>query len=628
MQIATYVVCLCISGGVTFAQMDEKPIQGKATVELKFDKKQYYLGEACRVEFVLKNTDDKDISYSSGADYRGVNRALRFRVQAVDADGTIVPEADPPVMWMGGLGGTRTLKPGEEWQPQLWPLDYLRLTKPGKYTFRITHDLGWNGSKMSDWIRMGDPQKKTDLIPKDWKAPVGEAQIEFLMPDPRQAEKILETISAELKKDRDDPSRRVPSPEDLAFPVYLPLLKKRAMGGESYFLQALGEIPSKEATLTLMELAETKDFADASSAAYCLSQRMPFEWNTFFSSEGKRQRMLSAAWEESYAPRARTLARKLVDSFDPNSPGQKPQGVSATGFFRGMVASEFRKVDLGARMLASVGTAEDDETLRTALDKAFVLTRNPRGENDNILDLPAPMPDLIRALDAIYERSDSHDRGIELGACKSPAEIYLSFHWLAKTPPPRPTEWTTRAKAHINDNYPTQMAILEPTLMPMTPECRDLVAQLLTVKDHGVLMKACEVVGKSNDKTLLPPVLAMIKAKPNDWLFSAACDAATKLGAKRELAEAAAEQLSDQKLFYKAQQVLLDLVMDKGPNGGRTDLSEQDRLILQRAWREFIARHGDDIDAGKKYKVGDDEEKGGLPRILIGKMTWNGWPKE
>jgi len=96
MQLPFYLACLLISGCAQHDEPDQnaelaynaEPIQGKATVELKFDKKQYYLGEPCVGEFILKNTDEKDISFNYGGDYRGSNRALRFRVQAIDADGS------------------------------------------------------------------------------------------------------------------------------------------------------------------------------------------------------------------------------------------------------------------------------------------------------------------------------------------------------------------------------------------------------------------------------------------------------------------------------------------------------------------------------------------------------------
>ena len=622
MKTLLWLACWFAVGSMAFGGL-EKAVEGKSEVELKFDKKQYYFGEPCLVEFVLRNTGDKEISYESGGDYRGASRALRFRVQAVDAHGEPVPDADP-AMCFGGMFGTRTLKPGEEWRQKLWPLDYLRLTKPGKYTVRITHDLGWNGREAASGRENAD---KSSFVPKDWRAPIGEAQVEFLIPDEQQAEKVLDAISAELKKRENDESRRVPSTRDLAFPVYLPLLKKRALAGEQYFLQALGEIPTKEATLTLLELAENKAFSDAAAAAYLLSSRMPLgpetrvDWN-----KEKRQRLLDAAWDESYTPRARAIALALVSAFNPDAPAPKPQGASATGYFRNMVASEFKDVDLGARMLAGVGTAEDYETLRVALDKAFKLALNPRrGADVNILDFPAPMPDLIRALDAL------HERGLELKSHSGDAAIYLDFHWLANTPPPRPKRWLGSAKAFSDSRYPTQMAILESIPAPMPPECWELVHKLLDARDYGTMMKACQVAGTSGDKTLLPEVLAIVRVEQNEWLFRSAADAAAQLGARRELASALAERLTDEKLCRDALERLIALTVESRANGGGSGMTRQERIAAQDAWRELIATHGENIEAGKKFQVEDDEH---LPRVLFARAAhWTlsdgkTWPTE
>jgi len=613
-------------GGVALGGRDN-PVPGKATVELKFDKKQYYFGEPCQVEFILRNTDDKEISYSFGGDYRGANRALRFRVQALDADGKPVPDADPTDC-MGGLGGVNSLKPREEWRQKLWPLDYLRLTKPGKYTIRITHDLGWCREERTwGFIAKDD---KSPFVSDDWKAPIGEAQVEFLAINAQQAEKILDAISEELKKPRGDESRLVPSPQDLALPVYLPLLKKRALAGEQFFLQALGAIPTKEATLALLELAEKKSFPDANAAAYLLSWRMPYpphiplnHWNE------ERKRMVEAAWDESYVPRARAIAQALVVTFDPNSPAPKPQNMSASGYFRNMIASEFKDVDLGATILSCVGTAEDYEILRVALDKAFVLTLTPRrGTDVNILNFPAPMPELIHALDAL------HKQGLKLPeSCSGAAEIYLSFHWLANKPPPRPERWLENAKAfNAPNNYPTQMAILESIPSPMPPECRELVRDLLNAQDYGTLMKACEVAGASGDKSFLPAVLAIIRTEHNDWLFRAAVGAAAVLGARRELAEALVERFPDEKLCGEVMQGLVHLAVDLQSKGGGSSgtVTREDRIAAQAAWRVFIAAHGEAIEAGKKFQAGDDKN---LPRVLFLRSYWmlsdgTRWPAE
>ncbi|XHR31017.1 MAG: hypothetical protein ACFUZC_10715 [Chthoniobacteraceae bacterium] len=623
MKTLLWLACWFAIDGLALGDL-QKAVEGKAEVELRFEKQQYYLGEPCQVEFVLRNTDDKEISYESGGDYRGAGRALRFRVQAVDAQGQPVPEADP-AMCMGGIFGTHTLKQGEEWRQKLWPLDYLRLIKPGKYTVRITHDLGWCGRGMAF---DGPNSDKSSFVPKDWKAPIGEARVEFLIPDEQQAQKVLDAISVELKKPENDESRRVPSPQDLALPVYLPLLKQRALAGEQYFLQALGEISTKEATLTLLELAENKAFPDAGAAAYLLSDRMPSgpnsqpDWN-----KEKRQRLIEAAWDESYTPRARAIALALVAGFNPDAPAPEPKGVSASGYFRNMVASEFKEADLGARILVGVGTAEDYETLRAALDKAFKLTLNARrGAEVNILDFPAPMPELIRALDAL------HTRGLELKSHSGDAAIYLDFHWMANTPPPRPKRWLESATAFADSRYPIQMAILESIPTPMPPECRDMVLKLLDARDEGTMMEACQVAGASGDKTtFLPEVLAIIRVEANEWLFRAAADAAAQLGARRQLAAALAERLTDEKLCPEALQRLSALAVENRANGGGSGMTRQERITAQEAWREWISAHGEDLEVGKKFQAGDDTH---LPRALFARaIHWdlpNGkkWPQE
>jgi len=138
----------------------------------------------------------------------------------------------------------------------------------------------------------------------------------------------------------------------------------------------------------------------------------------------------------------------------------------------------------------------------------------------------------------------------------------------------------------------------------------------------------------SGDKTLLPEMLAIIKTEKNVWLFRSACDAARQLGAKLALAEVLVERLSDEKMADEkapsnVHWALLGLVMDEPPSGIGS-LTRQERLDLQNAWREFLTAHGKEIDAGKTYKIGDDE---GLPRALLGNMFWSlpdgqTWPKK
>lgn len=583
-KVLTRLVLACwfaAAGLVTETGAMPKPVAGQAKAEIVLGKTQYAFGEPFRVEFVLRNTDDKELSLTSGGDYRGVNRALRFRIQMLDANGEAAPCAEPPRMFMGGLSGMTTLQPGGEWRQPLWPLDYLRLTQPGRYTLRITHDLGW--TKQDFFHHLMDETASASFVPADWPAPVAEASVEFTVPDARQAERILESVASELKKEKD---AIIPSTRDFGFPVYVPLLKKHALAGEPFFLQALGENQTKEATLALLDLAEDKNFTDAAVAAHLLTRRLE-----------------EATWDAQNTPRVRAIAHALVESFNPKMPGQKPRGVGATGYFRTMVASEFKEVDTGARMLAAVGTTEDYGVLRAALEKAFDLTISPRtGPDVNILDLPAPMEDLIRALDAL------HTRGIDLqdGALSGDAEIFLYFHWLEKTPPPRSPRWLESAKAFNAPNrYPTQIAISKSIPTPMPPQCRDLVLDLLNAKDYGVLRAACQVAGQSGDTTFLPAVLSIVRIEHNTWLFNDACSAARQLGgAKLELVRAVSERLTDENLGVDALRFLIGQLMDEKQSGRydfRSDATRQVRIARQEAWRKWISEHAEDINAGKKF---------------------------
>ena len=126
-------------------------------------------------------------------------------------------------------------------------------------------------------------------------------------------------------------------------------------------------------------------------------------------------------------------------------------------------------------------------------------------------------------------------------------------------------------------------------------------------------------------------VLAIVRVEQNEWLFRAAAEAAAQLGARRGLASALAERLTDEKLCRDALERLITLTVEKRPVGGGNGMTRQERIAAQDAWRELIVAHGEDIEAGKKFQVGDDEH---LPRALFARAEhWTlpegkPWPAE
>jgi hypothetical protein len=591
-----WLACFLAIGGVLHGGLDA-PVAGRATVELRFAKAQYFFGEPCVAEFVLKNADDREISFNTGGDYRGSARELRYLVRAIVANGEVVPPADPTLCF-GGILGMQKLKPGEEWRHELWVLDYLQLTQPGKYTVRITHDLGWMGYR----DRVKSAKQKEAFDSKDWLAPIGEAQIEFVVPDAQQAENILDALTVEFKKEDRD-KKRIPYARDFALPAYLEPLKKRALAGELYFLEAIGEMPTKEATLTLMELAEDKNFPHANAAAYALSCRMPFgfkdrpDW-----SQEKRARLMAAAWDERYAPRARAIAGSLLAGFNPDTPAPLATNVRASGYFSGLVASAFKDVDWGAQILAGIGMPDDIAILDITLGKAEPLAFTPRrGANAQVGELPAPMPNLMRAMDAIRERAGEAGKNLSVGRL-------MYFHWLAMDAAPRSKEWLEWIRLiEPHDRYPLQIAALESIPAPMPPECRELVMKLLGAKDCGVIVAACRVAGQSEERAFLPGLLDIIKAEDNWAVIDAAGGAAWQLGARREVFAEIVGRMADMEFGNNAFDWLIGRTVDANGRNSRTDLSHRERLAIQAAWREWVAKHGADLDAGKKFKPGDDE---------------------
>ena len=104
----------------------------------------------------------------------------------------------------------------------------------------------------------------------------------------------------------------------------------------------------------------------------------------------------------------------------------------------------------------------------------------------------------------------------------------------------------------------------------------------------------------------------MIRTETDAWRFAYVCRAAMQLNARRDLAEALIERLTDEKLRGIPLQELIVLVVEGQSH--RYLITPEGLIAMQAAWREWIAQHGEEIDAGKKFKPGDKN----LPRTLFG----------
>ena len=104
-----------------------------ARVELVLDKQEYFLGENILLHYGVSNQGMELFRVNAGGDYRGAPRHLRFKVVATDAEGKLVEDPYPSIMYRGGLSSGKTLQPGETWWQSLplMRLDILGFNKMG-----------------------------------------------------------------------------------------------------------------------------------------------------------------------------------------------------------------------------------------------------------------------------------------------------------------------------------------------------------------------------------------------------------------------------------------------------------------------------------------------------------------
>ena len=548
-----------------------QPVHEGANVTLEFDHPDYFLGENVLMHFVLQNTGDTPFEASWGGDYRGASRHLRFKVTATDEAGQVAEDPDPSPMCMGGLGGPKTLKPGENFTTSLPLMRYCDIVKPGLYTIRATHDFGWKEGER--------------------KRPVGQTTITFRMPSAVQAERIVSEMAELPAWPNKFWGKRSPPYADfscLRHPVYLGILENLARNKDLRAFEGLGRTPTVKATETLIQLAGHPDVEVALKAADTLNHRLPYPESHYvptFPGTSKepqlsvRGRLVERAWDEELIPDVRALAAKLLASQDLPT-------VAAAAF-----------------MITSVGTKEDAPAVLAAINKARNPTfRNRTEPKDNILDMPQPIRELLRAMDAL------RTRGYSLGEHVSgDAEILLYFHILRDDTSPRPKHYRQFLEAFGTSSwFPIREAAVRSIPKTIPLEYRDFVLERLEDKDLGVCRAACAAAGMSGDSRFLRPLLDLIATEQHEWLLREASNAAQTLGAGFDLLSVWADRLTEERLYHLALDALQTVLeVPSGSYSGRTDLSRTERLELRKAWKEFLALHADEIRAGKRFKLSD-----------------------
>lgn len=570
-----------------WASYAANPMPDGAKVTLRTDRNEYFLGEDVTLEFILENTGNEPFSAEFGGDYRGSSRSLRFIVTATDEVGRLAEDPDPSKMNLGGLVGPREIKPGANYTQSLPLMRYCRVVKPGRYTIRAAHDFGWKEEG-------------------ERKRPVGETTLTFREPTLDEAAAVVDAL---LNTDDADFTL-------LTHPIYFTPLLRHAKADNHRALLGVGCIATREATEALIAFTASDNPETALAASRLVLMRLPPPvnerqsfWNAPPFTREFRQHLSENAWDGAFAPALRAWAADLLRRPPAaQKSGAKPRA-EGSGYFRLDDLSE--ETVIGAKIMQHIGTPDDAPAVLKAMDRVLNPMVSPRNApKDNILDLPQPLRDLISAMDALHAKGyDAHMSGS--------AQILLYFHWLAGKPGPRPKRWIDLLNTFgASNRYPITLAALASIPLPLPDECVAFVKARLEDKDLGVCRAACEIAGKSGNKTFLGPLIEIIATEQHEWLFRAASEAAKSLSGGYDVLEAWADRLGDAELHGTALGYVASTVVEGTPysffSGRDTAPTRAVRLARRDAWKQFLTDNADALRQGKTFTRAELEAAPGL----------------
>jgi hypothetical protein len=535
------------------------PVPDGARVAIELDKTRFFLGEDIRLHFVAENIGHKPFSISMYCDGRGATRALRFKVTVRDQAGIFVPDPDPDQTMWGGLGDRPCLKPGRRYYATLQLYRYARLEKPGTYTIRVFHDLGW---------------KET----RERKTPAAEATIQVVMPSPAEAARVVEAMYRLPHSDSVLWGEKTPPWPDFAVfrhPLYLPIFRPRARDGCPHALEAIGNIPSPEATRTLIELLEHKDTNFARSALRTLKERLPEPDLEKYTWREHQRWLVARSWRKQFAPAARKFACRLLQAQDTAS------------------------LHDGAYVLLCLGEQEDLPMLVCGLNTALAGARKTSLGDDE-----GRTWELWDAALAMMER------GVELPLpLRSPAERVIFAQAIKARPDYRPENWQSTYARLLQDKLPSirQMAL---DCLPDTPQnsLRILVPKLLLDPNPAVQTSACWAARTIKSPKVQEPLLTVLVTARDKDLFHAANTVGSEILPRLKRFEILVQRLDEEGMFWECLCYLAALVKDSSNintlDGG---LQASVARACKKAWQQFLKDHAADLAGGQTYHFDDPE---------------------
>jgi hypothetical protein len=608
-------ICQGIEPVLDYSKPIPKGVPARVEIKLDADKETFLLGENILLHYEVKNAGTEPIVVELGGDSRAAPRHTRLHVIATDEASRKIDDPTPNPQHHGGPTGRFIIKPGETLVESVPLMRYCLFDKPGKYTIRIAHDLGWSGSSM-------EPKRKA--IP-DGDPRWASMQIELVMPSPDEAEQIVQTMLQSTDQGGPLGKKREPYGDFscLRYPVYLPILQRLANNGELRAFEGMAGIPTVEATMAMVTYLSNADSKAADAAVTALLNRVPIasttlekqrrQWNP--GQYDRQQGLANQCWRVEFAEPIMIYARKVLEMTP--SEGMRD-----------------RRIEAVARLVGAVAPPDEMPTIIKALDRMLQRTEEVEQETPLYFGI---IPGLQWAAQGILSRG-----GKVPEHPKSPGEItvYLEVlgrgsHNMARKEDQStlPPEFETYARQWID--HPISY-VQRLTIEALPSPCPDWAIEPLRTRlnddDLGVQYAAINAVSGSGDKSFGPALLKLIRDADDQWVVAAASEATTKLEmARDELLLAWAERLDriDHMDSFRTLSKLASLIEHQGSSGNSNGPppTRAEQAALKNRWIKLITQHGEAIRAGKVFQVGDPEITPDLipPHFSIGVASSN-WP--
>jgi HEAT repeats len=547
-------------GGFIMPAKELPPLPTGLQCELEVPSGQVMLGAGWLVHYVAHIRGPVPFSISFGGDYQAP-RPIRTWLEADDPDGRLAvdPLAGSEVMCMGGMGGEPTLAPGTEHVVSINARLYVDLDRPGRWTIRVFHDLGYGPPRGDD-----DPRWTT-------------ATVDLVMPDAAQAKLVLAEHRSRMAENGGVAGKRQePWPDfaAMAFPIYLPLLASEVAAGSRYAIEGIAAIPSAEAADELLRIAER---VPPSPLAAELREK---------SSQG------SVPLPHPQATALLALAARL-----PAMPGRKWENNPSPGMVMTMTRERIERL----RRLALASTTTAEASLQSAASYALVRCISPEQREG-----------LVSALDYAAAHGDPSTVGTLLLAWRALPQVEIpaadgdgiALIWLDQIQHDtrtRPEGWQDRL-AHLLSSPRARVRELAIGCIPeQDPErWAPLLLPLLKDPDPSVRWNAVTHAGRCKHMSLLP---ALRQAMDDQMTNTFAAASIAAIAGREAGVNAWIDQIESGTIPYAADlglqsawYALTGANLFGGPKHG--DLSAAQRKDLAVKLRRFVSAHREAIARG------------------------------